>query len=74
MLRANLAGKSRIEQLESELAAAKALADKQAEMTQMLREEHAMLTAAFDEHRIHENELESQFMIDQAEIGKAASI
>ncbi|KAJ7441267.1 hypothetical protein FB451DRAFT_1191141 [Mycena latifolia] len=53
----NVAGKARIEQLEYELAAAKALADKQAEMTRLLQEEYTTLAEEFHECQVHENQL-----------------
>ncbi|KAJ7148975.1 hypothetical protein C8R43DRAFT_952219 [Mycena crocata] len=73
MLKMNAVGKTRIEQLESELATAKALANKQAEMTNLLQQEYATLVKEFNECQIHEEELEGQFMNDQVALSSAAS-
>ncbi|KAF7335604.1 hypothetical protein MVEN_02215000 [Mycena venus] len=73
MQRMNLVGKSRIEQLETELVAARALVDKQAEMTQILREEHTTLAAQLRDIQSHEDQLEDQFIADQMELGETAT-
>ncbi|KAJ7459972.1 hypothetical protein FB451DRAFT_1182232 [Mycena latifolia] len=73
MIRMNVAGKARIEQLEYELAAAKALADKQAEMTRLLQEEYTTLAEEFHECQVHENQLEGQFMNDQFALSGVAT-